>query len=57
MSVATTERHLLARGWKKLTPKQVLQLPERDYIIAPKVVGSMLYELQTMDGNTYMRRL
>ncbi len=57
MAVTSTERHLLKRNWKKLTPKQVKQLAKHDDRIALKVVGSMLYELYQLNGNTYMRRL
>lgn len=57
MSVTSTEKHLIARGWKKLTPGQAKRLAKHDDRVALKVVGSLLYELYTLNGSTYIRRL
>lgn len=50
------EKRLINRGWKKLTPLQVRQFAKDDCKIAMKVVGGMMYELQILNGNTYIRR-
>jgi hypothetical protein len=56
MTRTSDEKRLLNRGWKKLTPSQARRFAKNDCVIALKVVGSMLYELQILNGNTYIRR-
>ena len=67
MATASTEKHLINRGWQKLTPMQHHIILGRDLMnqknikshdrLLMRLLGSLVYEVTKLNGDTFIRRL